>query len=91
MKGASKPKAHGAKARKERDEDLLLLFREMFKREKERNVASLLDPVSSEFESSQGEEYIKLNFVCCSTTKFVSWEIIRFKTSNCNKYYYFDY
>ena len=89
MKGASKPKAHGAKARKERDEDLLL-FREMFKREKERNVASLLDPVSSEFESSQGE-YIKLNFVCCSTTKFVSWEIIRFKTSNCNKYYYFDY
>ncbi|ONK68442.1 uncharacterized protein A4U43_C05F11570 [Asparagus officinalis] len=45
---AGKPKAY----RKERDEDLLL-FHEMFTRGKERN-ASLLDPVSSEFESSRG-------------------------------------
>lgn len=43
-----------AKARKERDEDLIL-FREMFKREKEIRNVSLLDPVSSEFESSQGD------------------------------------
>lgn len=40
-------------SRKEKDEDLLL-FREMFKREKERTM-SLLQPVSDEFEPGHGE------------------------------------
>ncbi|KAJ0969356.1 hypothetical protein J5N97_022233 [Dioscorea zingiberensis] len=39
-------------ARRDRDEDLIL-FKEMFKHEKERNV-SLLQPVSDEFEPNQG-------------------------------------
>lgn len=42
-----------ASGRRDRDEDLLL-FKEMFKRERERTV-SLLQPVSDEFEPSQGE------------------------------------
>lgn len=52
---SGRPRVPGvpASGRRDRDEDLLL-FKEMFKRERERTV-SLLQPVSDEFEPSQGE------------------------------------
>ncbi|KAJ0972218.1 hypothetical protein J5N97_020177 [Dioscorea zingiberensis] len=43
-------------SRRDRDEDLLL-FKEMFKRERERTV-SLLQPVSDEFEPTQGNHHL---------------------------------